>query len=175
MKVIDTPRVTAKAISAKIERVRAGKPPRTLDLFSGCGGISLGFLAAGFQMTGAIEFDPIAARTHSRNFFSCDAEHGKALDITKFDPAQVVEHFGLGKSLSNCIDVLVGGPPCQAFARVGRAKLREIDDHPRAFKHDARGNLYLRYLHYVEAFRPLAVLIENVPDMMNYGGHNIAD
>ena len=69
----------------------------------------------------------------------------------------------------------MGGPPCQAFARVGRAKLREIDEHPRAFKHDARGNLYLRYLHYVQELKPLALLIENVPDMMNYGGHNIAE
>src|SRR5260370_35900343 len=73
------------------------------------------------------------------------------------------------------IDVLIGGPPCQAFARVGRAKLREVHDHPTAFKQDPRGNLYLRYLDYVECLQPLAILMENVPDVINFGGHNIAE
>ena len=73
------------------------------------------------------------------------------------------------------IDVLVGGPPCQAFARVGRSKLREIDEHPHAFKHDPRAKLYLEYLRYVAAFQPLAILMENVPDVLNHGGQNIAE
>ena len=68
----------------------------------------------------------------------------------------------------------MGGPPCQAFARVGRSKLREIADHPEAFRHDARSRLYVDYLRYVSKCYPLAVLIENVPDMLNFGGHNIA-
>ena len=73
------------------------------------------------------------------------------------------------------IDVIVGGPPCQAFARVGRSKLREIEEHPEAFKRDPRARLYLEYLHYVDAFQPLAVLMENVPDVLNHGGQNIAE
>jgi DNA (cytosine-5)-methyltransferase 1 len=72
------------------------------------------------------------------------------------------------------VDVIIGGPPCQAFARVGRAKLREIADHPEAFLKDARGNLYLRYLQYVRELKPIALLMENVPDILNYGGHNVA-
>ena len=76
---------------------------------------------------------------------------------------------------ATAIDVLVGGPPCQAFARVGRSKLREIDEHPQAFKHDPRARLYLEYLRYVAAFQPLAVLMENVPDVLNHGGQNIAE
>jgi DNA (cytosine-5)-methyltransferase 1 len=71
-------------------------------------------------------------------------------------------------------DVIVGGPPCQAFARVGRPKLREIEEHPEAFRHDPRARLYQEYLRYVEAFDPLAILIENVPDVLNHGGQNIA-
>ncbi len=70
---------------------------------------------------------------------------------------------------------MVGGPPCQAFARVGRSKLREIDAHPQAFKYDPRAKLYLEYLRYVEAFQPVAILIENVPDVLNHGGQNIAE
>ena len=77
--------------------------------------------------------------------------------------------------VADAFDVIVGGPPCQAFARVGRPKLREIDEHPQAFRHDPRARLYQEYLRYVDAFQPLAVLIENVPDVLNHGGQNIAE
>ncbi len=163
-------------LETKLERVRSGQSVRTLDLFAGCGGLSLGFHAAGFELSASVEFDPLAARSHARNFFNDEhGPHGKAHDITVVNPQDIVDEFGLGKTTTSCIDVIIGGPPCQAFARVGRAKLREVDDHPNAFKNDARGNLYLRYLHYVKELQPLALLIENVPDMMNYGGHNIAE
>jgi DNA (cytosine-5)-methyltransferase 1 len=67
--------------------------------------------------------------------------------------------------VATAVGVLVGGPPCQAFAGGGRSKLREIDEHPEAFKHAPRARLYQEYLRYVDAFRPLAVLMENVPDV----------
>jgi len=170
------PKGKTKAVQAKLDRIRAGQPVRTLDLFAGCGGLSLGFHAAGFSVSAAIEFDEIAAKSHAWNFFGdVTGGHAKTIDITATNPDELVDEFDLGRSLTGCVDVIVGGPPCQAFARVGRAKLREIDEHPRAFKNDARGNLYLRYLHYVQELQPLAILIENVPDMMNYGGHNIAE
>lgn len=73
------------------------------------------------------------------------------------------------------VDVIIGGPPCQAFARIGRAKLREIMRHPQAFLQDDRSNLYTNFLEYVEFFHPLAVLMENVVDIMNYGGKNVAE
>jgi DNA (cytosine-5)-methyltransferase 1 len=53
--------------------------------------------------------------------------------------------------------------------------LREIDQHPEAFKHDPRASLYLEYLNYVQALQPLALLMENVPDVLNHGGRNIAE
>ena len=90
--------------------------------------------------------------------------------------AELIAECAPGQRTQDVIDVVVGGPPCQAARwRVGRAKLSEVHDHPTAFKQDPRGNLYLRYLHYVEQTQPLAILMENVPDMMNYGGHNIAE
>ncbi len=46
---------------------------------------------------------------------------------------------------------------------------------PKLFKHDPRAKLYLKYLEYVEAFKPLAILMENVPDALNHGGQNIAE
>lgn len=169
-----------KEIKDKARRIKAGAAPRVLDLFSGCGGISLGFQRAGFEISAAIEFDPEAAASHALNFFRHGSEslrihHAQARDITRTEPEEFVAELGHKGKPERAIDVIVGGPPCQAFARVGRAKLREIAEHPQAFKQDPRSNLYLRYLHYVEALKPVALLMENVPDILNYGGHNIAE
>lgn len=164
----------SQAILSKIARLQHGGAPRVLDLFAGCGGISLGFEAAGFEIAAAVEFDPDAAASHGANFHPGDPRHARPRDITQLSPEQLARELELG-SVASTVDVIVGGPPCQAFARVGRSKLREIDEHPEAFKHDPRARLYLEYLHYVEAFQPLALLMENVPDMLNHGGQNIAE
>jgi DNA (cytosine-5)-methyltransferase 1 len=161
-------------IRQKLARLSAGGRPRVLDLFAGCGGLSLGFHRAGFQITAAVELDPDAAASHGRNFHRADARHSKARDITALSPEALAADLNLGP-VASAIDVLVGGPPCQAFARVGRSKLREIEAHPQAFKHDPRARLYLEYLRYVEAFQPVAILMENVPDVLNHGGQNIAE
>lgn len=145
-----------------------------LDLFAGCGGLSLGFQSAGFSLSAAVEFDPDAARSHGLNFHAGDPKHSKARDIIATRPEDLAMDLGLGP-VSDCVDVIVGGPPCQAFARVGRPKLREIDAHPQAFRHDPRARLYQEYLRYVTAFQPLVVLVENVPDVLNHGGQNIAE
>jgi len=170
----------SRVIQQKIERIRAGGPPRVLDLFAGCGGISLGFHAAGFQNIGAVEFDPPAARSHAMNFHGHLPEemrevHAKARDITATEPFDLLNELGIEGIPEEQVDVIVGGPPCQAFARVGRAKLREVAEHPEAYLNDPRGNLYLRYLQYVTALHPVAILMENVPDVLNFGGHNIAE
>lgn len=161
-------------ILRKLERLQAENKPRVLDLFAGCGGISLGFEAAGFEMRGAVEFDADAARSHGLNFHNGEAAHSEPIDITKTTPAELSLKLGLGP-VAEAFDVVVGGPPCQAFARVGRSKLREIEEHPEAFIHDPRAQLYKKYLEYVDAFQPLAVLMENVPDILNHGGQNIAE
>ena len=162
-----------RVIEQKIERLKVGGKPRVLDLFAGCGGLSLGFQAAGFDVVAAVENDPDAARSHGLNFHGKDEEHSKARDIYS-PPEELVAELDLGPT-AEAFDVIVGGPPCQAFARVGRPKLRAIDDHPMAFIHDPRARLYLGWLHYVDACKPLGVLMENVPDVLNHGGQNIAE
>jgi DNA (cytosine-5)-methyltransferase 1 len=142
--------------------------------------LTLGFHTAGFDTVGAVELDEVAARSHARNFFGHLPEylrgaHARARDLTETEPSALLAELGYTGDPELAVDVIVGGPPCQAFARVGRAKLREVADHPEAFLKDARSNLYLRYLHYVRELRPLAILMENVPDVLNYGGHNIAE
>lgn len=166
-------------VSAKLERLARDGKPRVLDLFAGCGCISLGFQALGCELVAAVEIDSDAAASHALNFYR-DAPaavrelYAKPRDITQIEPEELVREIGLGP-VDEAIDVIVGGPPCQAHARVGRAKLREVAEHPEAFKVDPRGNLYLCYLHYVSRMKPLAILTENVQDIMNYGGHNVAE
>jgi DNA (cytosine-5)-methyltransferase 1 len=171
------PRIDA-ALGYKLSRLIRGEAPRVLDLFAGAGGISLGFQRAGFRIDGALEIDALAAKTHARNFHGTDPGlyelHARPRDMTRLEPDEVIAELGLGQS-DQAIDVLVGGPPCQAYARVGRAKLREVAEHPTAFKVDPRGNLYLRYLAYVESLRPLALLVENVPDILHYDHHNVVE
>lgn len=111
------------AIRTKLHRLRRGGKPRTLDLFSGCGGLSLGFQSAGFRIVGAVESDSLAAESHALNFHAhCSAErraaHAAPRDITAVEPSTLVRELGLG-SKADSVDVIIGGPPCQAFARVG--------------------------------------------------------
>ena len=91
----------SKAIRKKIARVKAGNPPRFMDLFAGCGGISLGFATAGFELIASVEFDPWAAESHGANFAGVShgtnqQAHFKARDITKEDPVSIFRDLGIG-------------------------------------------------------------------------------
>ena len=162
-----------RIVEEKILRLLDGGHPRVLDLFSGCGGLSLGFSAAGFEITAAVEREPTAAASYRANFHPDDAFRVLEGDIASTDPEAFVGKLKLG-DVAEAFDVIVGGPPCQAFARVGRAKLRELDEDPEAFRNDPRAMLYSSYLNYVRSCLPMAILMENVPDVMNFGGLNVA-
>jgi len=168
------------AVDVKIARIQRGESIRVVDLFAGCGGMSLGFRRANFTILGGVEKDPRAAQIHATNFFSSDPSadyrcHEMPRNIRTFTPTDFMQDILHATQPELEVDVIVGGPPCQAFARIGRAKLREISQHPNAHLNDDRASLYIPYLSYVEFFRPLAVLMENVPDIMNHGGQNVAE
>lgn len=167
---------TAARVSAKMGRLADGACPRVVDLFAGCGGLFLGFHRAGCVSVAAVELDPLAVASFRRNFHPMSPVRAQAMDITdpENDPERVLSRLGHA-SPADAVDLVVGGPPCPAFTRVGRAKLREIHEHPEAFRHDPRATLYLPYLRWVEALAPVAVLMENVPDMLNWGGHNLGE
>lgn len=163
------------AIEKKLARIRDGHSPRLLDLFSGCGGLTAGFHRAGFKSVGGVEFDPFAAASYAANFHPGDAEEhfAKARDVRTLDLAELLRVPST--RVDSAVDVVIGGPPCPSFTRVGRAKLREVMDHPEAFKLDERTTLYLHAMRLIEETKPVAVLLENVPDVLNQGGRSVGD
>lgn len=175
-----------KLIHSKLKRIQKGGEIRYMDMFAGCGGISLGFLTAGFTPVASIEMDPWAARSHGANFGPRSvggdrAAHHVPRDAVTETADTVFGDLGLRGATDNHIDVLVGGPPCQAFARVGRAKLREQArlreevTADQAFLVDGRVSLWERYVAFIRATKPVALLMENVPDILNHGGTNVAE
>lgn len=165
--------------AAKLERLRRGGAPRVLELCSGCGGMSLGLKAAGFDLVAHIEMDETAASSYALNLRPpVEARReawSLARDMIQSDPVSLCKDLGLEGDASEQFDVLAAGLPCQAFARIGRSKLRHVTGDDDAFKNDPRARLYQRFLQYVEAVQPAAIVIENVPDILNFGGHNVPE
>ncbi len=116
-----------------------------LDLFSGCGGISLGFKLAGFKIAGGIDIDPDSIKTFQKNF-----PKSKAIceSLLEYKDDRILNDFGNKK-----IDVIVGGPPCQGFSSANRWQKEN---------EDPRNKLFFEYLRFVELLKPKAVVIENV-------------
>lgn len=142
-----------------------------VDLFCGAGGFSLGFRAAGCHILAAADADATAGETYRRNFAVLQPEFpprvfaGAAGDLERLDPDTITS--------ADCPDIVIGGPPCQAFSLLGRAKLASLSDE--GFKGDPRNALYRRFLAAVDRWKPRAVVMENVPGMLSVGGVNYAD
>ena len=123
-----------------------------IDLFSGCGGLSLGLWRAGYSVLAAIDFDPEAIKVFAENFPG--VSHALQKDLTKFHPQELAALIGTSE-----VDVIVGGPPCQGFSM---ARMRDgANSGPRMIE-DKRRQLYQEFLRYVEFFRPRVFVMENV-------------
>jgi DNA (cytosine-5)-methyltransferase 1 len=137
-----------------------------LDLFSGAGGLALGFSAEGGRCVGAVEHDGSAARTFRRNFVSESPrvfggpEEG---DVNNLGVRELLD------GLSATPDIVTGGPPCQGFSRIGRAKQISLLDEDlrvlRGVRDPNRNQLYRYFLGVVAVARPAAFVMENVPGM----------
>lgn len=160
----------------RIQRIRSGGRPRVLDLFSGCGGISMGLHKAGCEPIAGLDKDRGAMETwyynHRPDLLS-RLHKAPAWDITAIDPGRLFADLGIPE-MADEIDIICGGPPCQAYSRIGKGKLRSLGGED-AHLSDERGGLYLEFLRFVKTVRPLAVMVENVPDSTNYGGENIPE
>lgn len=144
--------------------------PKIIDLFSGCGGLALGFEKAGFEIVAGIEIMPEAWKTISYNL---SWRYGKAEthicgDIKEMNGDIFNDKIGE----EGCI--VIGGPPCQAYSMAGRGKLRSLGED-RVNTKDARGFLYQDFLRFVFAMNARAVVMENVPESTNFGGKNIPE
>jgi DNA (cytosine-5)-methyltransferase 1 len=163
----------------KLDRLAAGASPKILELCSGCGGLSLGLKTAGFDLAAHVEIDEEANRTYVLNFSPDDPrllkKWSRSRDMVAQSISDLINDFGLPGKPQEAFDVLAAGLPCQAFARIGRSKLRSVTGDEDAFKNDPRASLYRRFLEIVDETRPLAILVENVPDIMNFGGHNVPE
>src|SRR3990172_6654950 len=139
--------------------------PTFVDLFAGAGGFSLGFARAGFRCAGAVEKDANAARSYSANF----PEHA-GLPLSRLGPPsgniESLEEETIRRALDEArvgeIDLILGGPPCQAFSRIGRGKLDFLAKRNGAYKSDDRNTLYARFLDVLRWIDPRAFLFENV-------------
>lgn len=121
-----------------------------IDLFAGCGGMSLGFEMANFKNLLAIDSWEDALSTYSYNRRNSNT---LCADLSKLNPKLVRLEYGI-----DSVDVIIGGPPCQGFSVAGK---RLIDDD--------RNTLYRNFVAFVKEFQPKAFVMENVPNILNIG------
>lgn len=136
-----------------------GNRPSFVDIFAGCGGLSLGLLQAGWEGLFAIEKDGFAFETLSTNLLRLGARYRfswpswlpqEPMSISSLMSA----HLGSLEALAGAVDLLVGGPPCQGYSSAGRRD-----------PSDPRNRLFASYIELVELLKPKLVLLENVRGM----------
>lgn len=118
-----------------------------ISLFSGCGGLDLGFEKAGFNVPVANEFDQTIYETFKINHPKTHLIEGDVRKVTKNDIAPFI---------NGEVDGIIGGPPCQSWSEAG--SLKGIDDE--------RGQLFFDYIRILKEFQPKFFLAENVSGML---------
>ena len=136
-----------------MRRNNGGKStPTAVDLFCGCGGLTVGLKKAGFRVLGAVDIDPLSLETYRAN-------HPEVMiwevDIRELKVSTVKRALGLRKG---ALDLLAGCPPCQGFST-----MRTLNGARRV--EDPRNDLLFEFQRFVEELRPKAVMMENVPGL----------
>ncbi|CAC9656629.1 DNA-cytosine methyltransferase (EC [uncultured Gammaproteobacteria bacterium] len=149
-----------------------------IDLFAGCGGLSLGFESVGFKLGLAIEKSPMASETFYHNLIKpLDSDKSWKTYLNQSTEKKIETGLYVGETITlleneefidqlkeklPLTDLIIGGPPCQGFSMAGK---RNPKDH--------RNELPWQFLEYVEIFKPKAVLMENVVGMRRrFNKHN---
>ena len=131
-----------------------------IDLFAGCGGLSEGFYKQGFNALAHVEIDPTACktlRTRMKYYGYNNADEAVLeMDITREDVIECIEKAVKGQT----VDIIIGGPPCQAYSSLGRAK----DDN--AMQDDPRNYLFESYVKVLNNYLPKFFVFENVTGML---------
>ena len=150
--------------------------PTILDLFAGAGGMALGFHAAGGKCIGAVEYDQAAADTFTQTFLKDDLV---VLGGPNEGDVNKVPVPDLLSSLPDRPQVVIGGPPCQGFSRIGKAKQASLLGEEERIRHGGvsdpgRNLLYQYFLAVVHHAKPAAFVMENVPGMREHLGNDFA-
>jgi DNA (cytosine-5)-methyltransferase 1 len=122
--------------------------PTIIDLFSGCGGFSLGAELAGFQSIAAIDIDSTLQSSFGKNFPKAKPIQGNVAEILKSDWNQLIGHVRPTG--------IIGGPPCQGFSRIGKRE-----------KNDPRNDLIHHYYRHVSELSPKFFVMENVQGLLD--------
>ena len=140
--------------------------PVAIDVFSGAGGMSLGFEAAGFDVVAAVDKDPVHLATYGYNFPLTELLYRDVETLTGTELLQVAEtgirNHSQTARWDGVVDCLFGGPPCQSFSSMGR---QQPDDE--------RAGLVDHFARLVCELRPRSFVMENVPGMLQPRNHAV--
>ena len=132
----------------------APRPMTAFSIFSGAGGMDIGVRQAGFEIMACIELDHNCCETLRENIrranYDTKVYEG---DIRAYDPMAIMDELGVK---AGEIDLLFGGPPCQAFSQIGKQLSLE----------DERGMLLYQVIRYAEVIRPNAIMMEQVKGLL---------
>lgn len=147
---------------------------RTIDLFAGCGGLLEGFLKTNcYKSIASVEWEKSPSETLKNRLVKKWSYKESDNSVIRFDIQRTEElfqgfedekygiHKGLDSLIGEGIDIIIGGPPCQAYSVAGRVRDKDY------MKNDYRNYLFEYYLKIVERYQPKLFVFENVPGMLS--------
>jgi DNA (cytosine-5)-methyltransferase 1 len=146
------PSFAGKNIKADVQ----DKQPHVIDLFAGVGGISLGAARAGFNVTGAVDFNPRVMAAHQRNF---PKTNHLTADLSGYTGEHLLSELCVSKP-----DGIIGGPPCQGFSAMGHRNVGDV-----------RNSLFGHYFYLISQIKPRFFLAENVTGILDSNYQDIVD
>lgn len=126
-----------------------------IDLFSGAGGLHIGFENAGFEIKLCIDNNDLVEKTHKRNFPHIPIINR---DINQIPTSEICEYLTEGS-----VDIIIGGPPCQGFSTIGHRVSSNVEKRT---KKDPRNELVLTYARIINEIRPKFIVMENVKGIL---------
>lgn len=130
-----------------------------IDLFSGAGGLHIGFENAGFEIKLCIDNNDLVEKTHRRNFPNIPMINR---DINEVPTSEIKEYL-----IDGSVDIIIGGPPCQGFSTIGH---RASSNPEKRAEKDPRNELVLTYARIIKEIQPKFIVMENVKGILTLEG-----